>query len=122
MAVGRAAIILPYPHHRDRQQFHNARVLERVGAAIIQEEAHLDPAALTQLIESLLLEPSRLRAMADQGRKLRRLDAVDAILEDVRREVSGEDAVSTEAGSNHDPIVGSRPAERGAAARRGGVA
>lgn len=127
MAVGRAAIILPYPHHRDRQQFHNARVLERVGAAIIQEEAHLDPAALTQLIESLLLEPSRLRAMADQGRKLRRLDAVDAILEDVRREVSGEDAVSTEAGSNeagsnHDPIVGPRPAERGAAARRGGVA
>ncbi|MFT4840201.1 MAG: UDP-N-acetylglucosamine--N-acetylmuramyl-(pentapeptide) pyrophosphoryl-undecaprenol N-acetylglucosamine transferase [Planctomycetota bacterium] len=118
MAVGRAAIIIPYPHHKDRQQWHNARVLESVGAAIIQEEQGLNQVALTQLVEGLLSEPSRLRAMADNGRKLRRLDAADAILQDVQHVLGGE-----------QPKAGPKPntsrqasGERGAAARRGGVA
>ena len=113
MAVGRAAIILPYPHHKDRQQLHNARVLERVGAATIVEESNLNQEALTELVGGLLSEPSRLRAMADKGRQLRRLDAVDAILADVRRVIGGQGIVD-----------GPRPSvdDRGAAARRGGVA
>ena len=113
MAVGRAAIIIPYPHHKDRQQFHNARVLERAGAAVIMEEPDLDKEALTQLVEGLLSEPSRLQAMADQGRKLRRLDAAGAIVRDVH-DVLGK----------NQPAAGPRPAvpSRGAAGRRGGVA
>ena len=117
MAVGRAAIIIPYPHHKDRQQLHNARVLEAVGAAIVVEEPDLDEAALTRLVEGLLAEPSRLKAMAVQGRKLRRLDAADAILDDVHGVLDGGASQS-----------GPRPADaatvsrRGAAARRGGVA
>lgn len=136
MAVGRAAIILPYPHHKDQQQLHNARVLERTGAAIIQEEAQLDAVALAKLVEGLLLEPSRLRAMGDQGRKLRRLDSIDAILGDVA-EVVGAAAEANDrdvdaAASDRDPVPGPRPGidgltdrtvgSRGAAARRGGVA
>jgi hypothetical protein len=70
------------------------------------------------LVEGLLSEPSRLRAMADNGRKLRRLDAADAILQDVQHVLGGE-----------QPKAGPKPnasrqasGERGAAARRGGVA
>tara|TARA_R110002072_G_scaffold299403_5_gene474927 strand:- start:9910 stop:11187 length:1278 start_codon:yes stop_codon:yes gene_type:complete len=154
MAVGRAAIIIPYPHHKDRQQLHNARVLETVGAAIIQEERDLDQDALTQLLEGMLAEPSRLRAMGDRGRKLRRLDAAEAILDDVHdvlaslalQHVSGEPAsqdlaAGSQAGlaqagqapkggslklAGDHPVShpGPPPAnrERGAAARRGGVA
>ena len=33
--AARAAIFVPYPFHRDRQQEHNARVIERRGGAII---------------------------------------------------------------------------------------
>jgi UDP-N-acetylglucosamine--N-acetylmuramyl-(pentapeptide) pyrophosphoryl-undecaprenol N-acetylglucosamine transferase len=143
MAVGRAAIIIPYPHHKDRQQWHNAQVLGRVGAALVQEEHNLDPAALTAQVEELLLAPSRLRAMADEGRKLRRLDAVQAILADVRRVLDGDDLVA--AGGAAAPrdadevLAGPRPLvqvplvqgpsvqgpsvqDRGAAPRRGGVA
>jgi hypothetical protein len=148
MAVGRAAIIIPYPHHKDRQQLHNARVLESVGAALIQEERDLDQDALTQLVESLLSAPDRLRTMADQGRKLRRLDAVDAILEDVQQVLGGEHPVASSDEANSSlansslansslaradvgsvnvteaNLAGPRPVggERGAAPRRGGVA
>ena len=89
MAVGRAALVVPYPHHRDQQQLHNARVLERVGAAVGCEERDLDVAGLAARVGALLEEPSRLRAMGDEARKLRRLDAAEAILVDVDREVSG---------------------------------
>jgi UDP-N-acetylglucosamine--N-acetylmuramyl-(pentapeptide) pyrophosphoryl-undecaprenol N-acetylglucosamine transferase len=134
MAVGRPAIILPYPYHKDRQQLHNARVLERVGAAIIQEEAGLEPAALGDLIEELLLDPDRLREMGDRGRQLGRLDAVEAILEDVRDEVGEHELGGDEVGGDEvggdvadvgeSGLEGPRPVvgERGAAARRGGVA
>jgi len=138
MAVGRAAIIIPYPHHKDRQQLHNARVLESVGAAIIQEEQSLDQDALTQLVEELLSAPNRLREMASQGRKLRRLDAVEAILEDVQHVLGGGNTDTSTGGGSADRVHSDvsnangpetvvtvpRPArgERGAAARRGGVA
>jgi hypothetical protein len=108
MAVGRAAIIIPYPHHKDRQQLHNARVLESVGAALIQEERDLDQDALTQLVESLLSAPDRLRTMADQGRKLRRLDAVDAILEDVQQVLGGEHPVASSDEANSSRANSSR--------------
>ncbi|MFN0057088.1 MAG: UDP-N-acetylglucosamine--N-acetylmuramyl-(pentapeptide) pyrophosphoryl-undecaprenol N-acetylglucosamine transferase [Planctomycetota bacterium] len=34
-AVGRGALLVPYPHHRDRQQFLNADVMVAAGAACI---------------------------------------------------------------------------------------
>ena len=38
MAAGRAAILVPYPHHRDRQQWHNGQVLAHAGAGIVVEQ------------------------------------------------------------------------------------
>lgn len=114
-AVGRAAIVLPYPHHRDRQQFHNAEVLARIGAAVVLDEVGLDPADLREQVEALLAEPSRLAAMGDAARRLRMPDTVGSILADVRRQLpGGEGARVTPAAA---PL---RP--RAAAPRRGGVA
>lgn len=115
MAVGRAAVVVPYPHHKDQQQLHNARVLERVGAAVVCEERDLDVSRLAERVDALLDEPARLRAMGDEARKLRRLDAAEAILADVDREVAGAPSLPVEA-------PGSDVARPRAAARRGGVA
>lgn len=52
------AVIVPYPHHRDRQQEHNALALAP-GLAVVREE-HLDDAALAR-IAAATLEPA-LRA------------------------------------------------------------
>lgn len=82
-AAGRPAIIVPYPHHRDRQQLRNAEVLARAGAALIVEEKDLTEESLTTLVAGLLREPQRLRAMAAAGLQLRASDPVGAILADM---------------------------------------
>lgn len=48
-AMGRAALYLPYPHHRDRQQFLNAEsVADRGGAEVIEESPRALAEALTR--------------------------------------------------------------------------
>lgn len=73
--AGCPAVFVPYPFHRDRQQEHNARVLERVGAAVIV----LDD---DNLAENLARELKRLTAdrklLAEMGRKSRQAAHPDA--------------------------------------------
>jgi UDP-N-acetylglucosamine--N-acetylmuramyl-(pentapeptide) pyrophosphoryl-undecaprenol N-acetylglucosamine transferase len=38
LAVGRPSILLPYPFHRDRHQWHNGGVLVKAGAAILLDD------------------------------------------------------------------------------------
>ena len=71
------------PHHRDRQQLHNAEVLARVGAAIIVEERVLTVDGLARLLGGLLADRSRLEAMGRAARRLRAADPAGAILRDM---------------------------------------
>ena len=84
MKVGRGAIILPYPHHRDRQQWHNGQVLASIRAAILREEAELDEAELTRLIDGLLGDPDELAAMGQRAAALSTKNACEEILADMR--------------------------------------
>ena len=52
-ALGVASILVPYPHHKDQQQLHNAQVLSHAGAADILEQAALTPEVLAGVIASL---------------------------------------------------------------------
>jgi UDP-N-acetylglucosamine--N-acetylmuramyl-(pentapeptide) pyrophosphoryl-undecaprenol N-acetylglucosamine transferase len=52
-SIGVASILIPYPHHNDQQQLHNARVLESVGAAIIVPQSELTAESLAKQIEAL---------------------------------------------------------------------
>ena len=85
-AAGRPAVIVPYPHHRDRQQLRNAQVLEAAGAAIIVEESKLDVASLASLVEQLLRDPERLRAMGAAALRTCAGDATSAILADMEKQ------------------------------------
>lgn len=88
-AVGRPAVIVPYPHHKDRQQLRNAEVLARAGAAWIVEESQLTAEGLAELLHSLFAEPERLRRMGDAARGLLPGDAAGAILRDMGLAGSG---------------------------------
>ena len=81
-AAGRASIIVPYPHHRDRQQFWNGKVLEDAGAAVVAEQHALSPASLAALVESLF-RWDRLAAMGEMARSLAPRDSCERILADL---------------------------------------
>ncbi|MEM7200504.1 MAG: UDP-N-acetylglucosamine--N-acetylmuramyl-(pentapeptide) pyrophosphoryl-undecaprenol N-acetylglucosamine transferase [Planctomycetota bacterium] len=83
-AAGRAAIIVPYPWHRDRQQYFNGRVLADAGAAIVVEQRDFDAQWLSTQVESLL-GSERLGEMGRRSGSFLPRDACARILEDLRQ-------------------------------------
>jgi UDP-N-acetylglucosamine--N-acetylmuramyl-(pentapeptide) pyrophosphoryl-undecaprenol N-acetylglucosamine transferase len=94
-AVGRAAVIVPYPHHKDRQQLRNAEVLARAGAAVIVEEPQLTVERLADLLQALFADPQRLAAMGLAARALQIGDPVATILADMGVEPGAAAVVAT---------------------------
>jgi UDP-N-acetylglucosamine--N-acetylmuramyl-(pentapeptide) pyrophosphoryl-undecaprenol N-acetylglucosamine transferase len=80
-------LIVPYPFHRDRQQLHNARVLERVGAARVVEQHALDVERIVREVRPLLADPGTLDAMGRAARALQDVDACTRIVEDLEERV-----------------------------------
>ncbi len=81
-AIGRPSILVPLPGAIDQDQFANAGVLERAGAAIRVAQADFSPAWLAGRIAELAAAPDLLRAMATAARGEGGLDA-DARLADL---------------------------------------
>lgn len=120
-AAGRPAIIVPYPHHRDRQQLHNARVLERVGAAIVVEERALTAAQLAEKVARLIAVPQALAAMGHRAREVARDDAAAAIVADVRQVLADRAAAPLANGPSPRRRAAATPGGD-PAVRRGGAA
>jgi len=72
LALGRPAVFVPYPWHKDRQQALNAKDAARCGAARVVEEAELDTMALRRIVESLLLDETARSRMAAAAREIGR--------------------------------------------------
>lgn len=81
--IGRAAILVPYPHAAEDHQTRNARALERAGAALCVPESELEPEALGALARSLLTDAERRRGLADAARRQGRPEAAAAIVDDL---------------------------------------
>jgi UDP-N-acetylglucosamine--N-acetylmuramyl-(pentapeptide) pyrophosphoryl-undecaprenol N-acetylglucosamine transferase len=87
-AIGRPAILVPYPFAADDHQTANAAGLVTAGAAIAEPEAGLTAQRLAAHIAAILGEPARAAAMAAAARELGRPDAADR-LADLVEELSG---------------------------------
>jgi UDP-N-acetylglucosamine--N-acetylmuramyl-(pentapeptide) pyrophosphoryl-undecaprenol N-acetylglucosamine transferase len=83
-ACGLPAIIVPYPHHADRHQYENGKVLETAGAGFMVENREA-VATLPNLAQSLITDGERRRRMADASRRLGRPDAAEAVAKQVLR-------------------------------------
>ncbi len=77
--AGKPSVLVPYPFHRDRQQEHNARTLERQGAAIIVTDDDQLGDNLARVIRELINDRSRLESMAQAARRAAKPDAASAI-------------------------------------------
>ena len=77
LAFGKPSILLPFPHATANHQEHNARVVEKAGAALVEldaEENHL-----WEKVEQLLADESRLSSMAAAAKGLGMPDAAEQI-------------------------------------------
>jgi len=74
-AIGRPAILVPYPHAMDDHQSANAMALAAAGGAILAPEAELTADALARHIRAVLLEPGQAAQMAARAGSLGRPQA-----------------------------------------------
>lgn len=73
--VGRASILMPYPHHRDQHQWANAGCLSRAGAArVLRDEADAgrNGAALWGMLRDIMQDDAARVSMAAAARQLGR--------------------------------------------------
>ncbi|GAC1548304.1 MAG: undecaprenyldiphospho-muramoylpentapeptide beta-N-acetylglucosaminyltransferase [Polyangiales bacterium] len=82
-AVGRPAVLVPYPHAADDHQFRNAHALAEAGAAIVLRQETASTDALADAIGALCTDANRRRAMADASRARGVPDAADKIMRDL---------------------------------------
>lgn len=78
-ALGKPAIIIPYPFAIGDHQAKNAAVLESRGAAVVIPDSKLENGTLVKTICSLIQDPDRLKEMAEKSRSLGRPEAARAI-------------------------------------------
>ncbi|MCI8336720.1 MAG: undecaprenyldiphospho-muramoylpentapeptide beta-N-acetylglucosaminyltransferase [Peptococcaceae bacterium] len=84
-AVGRPSILIPYPYAVYNHQEANGRVVEKKGGAVVLLEKDMTAQRLEQEICSLLLDKTRLAAMAEAAWQCGNRHAVEDILKEIRQ-------------------------------------
>ena len=78
-ALGRPAVLVPYPHATRDHQLHNALALEQVGGARTIEDSDLSPRALVEAVEPWLMDADARAAAARASRVFGRRDAASQV-------------------------------------------
>lgn len=78
-AIGRPAILIPFPFASDNHQLFNAKYLANYGAAVIMEQAATTADLLAEKIISLAARPDELAAMAQKSKELGKIEAASEI-------------------------------------------
>jgi UDP-N-acetylglucosamine--N-acetylmuramyl-(pentapeptide) pyrophosphoryl-undecaprenol N-acetylglucosamine transferase len=80
-ALGKPAVLVPYPYATADHQRKNARYMTQGGAALLVDDAELDGALLGKLVGELLGDRARLAAMAAASAALGRPDATARVVD-----------------------------------------
>lgn len=94
LALGRPALLVPYPFAMDDHQTANARVLAQQGAAIALAEKSLSAQTLAETIGQLADQPSRLTSLAQSAKAMGRLNAAAALADLAERLADGKPSPS----------------------------
>lgn len=68
-ALGRASILVPYPHATENHQYYNALTLSDAGAAIVVKDQELTGELLIKKVDELLRDPNQLKRMGEQAKR-----------------------------------------------------
>lgn len=80
-ALGKPSILIPSPYVTENHQYHNAMALVENDAAVILEEKDLTPDSLTEKVDELLGDKSRLAKIGANAKAMAMLDATERIYE-----------------------------------------
>jgi UDP-N-acetylglucosamine--N-acetylmuramyl-(pentapeptide) pyrophosphoryl-undecaprenol N-acetylglucosamine transferase len=94
-AVGRPAILVPFPFAADNHQEINARALEQTGAATVLLQAQLTPERLADALDALLGDAGLRARMAAASKALGHPAAARDIADDLERLVAPAGAAAT---------------------------
>jgi UDP-N-acetylglucosamine--N-acetylmuramyl-(pentapeptide) pyrophosphoryl-undecaprenol N-acetylglucosamine transferase len=78
-AIGRPAILVPYPHALDHDQAENARALAEAGGGWLVAEADLTPTTLARRLGELIENPEELVTAAAAAHAEGRVDAAERL-------------------------------------------
>ena len=91
-AMGLPSVLLPYPHHKDKQQTLNAEPLRQVGGAVVLDETSTSVGELASAIRAFVTDDVRLRAAGKSAATLGRIDAAGRISDTLFELAGGDDA------------------------------
>ncbi|MEP7454663.1 undecaprenyldiphospho-muramoylpentapeptide beta-N-acetylglucosaminyltransferase [Phyllobacterium sp. SB3] len=74
-AIGRPAILVPFPHALDHDQAANAAALQAAGGADVIKQSDLSPERIAAILTSAMNEPTRLAFVAEKARTTGKPDA-----------------------------------------------
>jgi UDP-N-acetylglucosamine--N-acetylmuramyl-(pentapeptide) pyrophosphoryl-undecaprenol N-acetylglucosamine transferase len=80
MAMGKPAIVVPYPYAANDHQTLNARALVDAGAALMVPNGDLTGVELSRILGQLSAEPARLEEMGKRAASLARPEAAEKIV------------------------------------------
>ncbi len=81
-AMGKASILIPFPHAAHNHQLLNAKSMENAGASIIIEEDSLDEINLSDQI-NYIFKSGKLQSMSEASLKLAKPEATNIIVEEL---------------------------------------
>lgn len=81
-SIGKPSILIPFPFATHNHQYHNAKVLQECGAALLIEDEKLDCKNLSLAIKGLL-DRSKLKNMAEKAKDLGKPEASKLIVENM---------------------------------------
>ena len=84
-ALGKPAILVPFPESANNHQLQNAYEYERAGGALVLEEENFLPALVSTTVEHILGDKDKLKAMSDAAKKFAIPNSHELIAEDILR-------------------------------------
>jgi len=77
--IGRASVLVPFPHALDQDQAANAAVLAKSGGAIVVPQNEFTPERLAAILRDALADPAKLEAAARAAKSVGVPDAAERL-------------------------------------------
>lgn len=82
-AIGRPAILVPYPNAAENHQYYNALTLSNANAAVLIEDKDLTKARLVEEVSALYADRERLAQMEQNAKRSSKNNAADKIISEI---------------------------------------